>query len=586
MQNFEYNAFHNFESLTQQLQILCDSYPQWTSLYSIGTSQQGREIWCLQISDNHCPTPTNLRQAVLVTGNMHSVELAGSCQVLHFAEQLLESLSETTVDFTLREQVFYLIPRITPDGTEKALQNGARNRSRWIEFKRDNCLIPEDINGDGQILEMRWKSESGKFSQSSKDSRIMVPRQPGDCGPFYDVMLEGTIHNWDGSEIRRLPVLSDFNRNFPTTEWKPMPDWIGHGRYPLSEPETRAVADFVLSHPNITRVADFHTGNFAVFRPYAVRPSGHATPRDKNLVNGIGNLAEQLTGWPYVTSYEEIKGKGADVDGTFGTFKDWLFESLGLPAYVMEMGMLYNYYGVEGKDLTRPEREFAEKHNQALLKVHDTEPERRLFQEWEKHHHPQLGEIEIGGWDVIQWSNPPLPEGMQEACEAGSRFIFELAKWQIELKPSVEVTPVEGGVFRITLRIVNTGALATSVTEQGQKVLPDSMPQAQFIPAPGMQLLEGNEFVSLPHIDSNGGSAQQSWWVRVSAGDEDSEVANKKTVANQDQSGRPAVSARTKEVRQDPGDLNAIQCRNSFEIRVTSVRGICTSIQGRCEIAR
>lgn len=516
MQNFNYNAFHDFRSLTDQLTLLKECYPDWVELYSIGKSVEGRDLWCVQIADPGLSIPLEFRPAMLVTGNMHSVELAGSCQVLHLAQFLTgELMKGEACPEKLRSQVWYLIPRISPDGAEKALENGARNRSRWIEARRSNCLIPEDVDGNGRILEMRWKSETGKFRLSEKDPRIVVPRQPGDQGPFYEATLEGTVEDWDGGEIRSLPARSDFNRNFPTREWRSIPDWIGHGRYPLSEPETRAVADFVLAHPHITRAVDFHTGNFAVFRTFATRPAGWAPEADKQLFNEIGKIAEQITGWPYVTSYEEIKGHGPNVDGTFGTFKDWLYESCGIPAYVPEMGMYYNYCGVEGKDLNLPPVEFTEKHNLALLAAHDADPERKLFYEWTPFQHPQLGEVEIGGWDVLQWSNPPLPKGMEEACTKGTRFLARLAEYQAEITISQKVEPISQGLYRILLQVINSGRISTSVTEHGKSVYPDLQPEVEFSVAKGVSLEEGRSRTRIPHLPANGGQARMSWIVSL-----------------------------------------------------------------------
>lgn len=514
MQNFNYNAFHNYQSLTDQLTLLKENYPEWVELYSIGQSVEGRELWCMQIADSGSSVPLEFRPALLVTGNMHSVELAGSCQVLHFAQFLTAKFAKgEACSGKLKNQVWYLIPRISPDGTEKALENGTRNRSRWISARRNHCLTPEDMDGNGKILEMRWKSDAGRFRLSEKDSRIMVPRQTGDSGPFYEVALEGMVEDWDGSQIQRLPVLCDFNRNFPTQEWKAMPDWIGNGRYPLSEPETRAVADFVLARPHISRAVDFHTGNFAVFRPFATRPAGWAPGEDKQLCNEIGKIAEALTGWPYVTSYEEIKGRGPDVDGTFGTMKDWLYEGCGIPAYVPEMGMYYNYCGVGGKDLVLPQAEFIEKHNLALLEAHEREPDRKLFYEWTPFEHPQLGEVEIGGWDVIQWSNPPLPDGMEEACRKGTQFLAKLAEYQPEVEVSAEVEQIAPDMYRVTLQFINQGALSTSITEQGKSVYPDLYPIVEWDWEEGVVLIEGKQRTRLSHLSANGGWGRNHWIV-------------------------------------------------------------------------
>ena len=48
------------------------------------------------------------------------------------------------------------------------------------------------------------------------------------------------------------------NRHFPL-EWRPEADQHGAGPYPASEPEVRALVDFISQHPNINIAISFHT---------------------------------------------------------------------------------------------------------------------------------------------------------------------------------------------------------------------------------------------------------------------------------------------------------------------------------------
>ena len=89
-------------------------------------------------------------------------------------------------------------------------------------------------------------------------------------GEFYRQTVEGVVANYDGGPVSELSMRCDFNRNFPSEDWDSY-DWVGHGEYPLSEPETRALAEFVLAHPNVALVADLHNGNPALFPPMALR---------------------------------------------------------------------------------------------------------------------------------------------------------------------------------------------------------------------------------------------------------------------------------------------------------------------------
>jgi len=44
--------YHSLAEMEQLLQDIATTYPDITRLYSIGTSYENRQIWCLEISDN------------------------------------------------------------------------------------------------------------------------------------------------------------------------------------------------------------------------------------------------------------------------------------------------------------------------------------------------------------------------------------------------------------------------------------------------------------------------------------------------------------------------------------------------------
>ena len=44
--------YHTLAQIEQILEDIANDYPDITSLYSIGTTSEGRDIWCLEISDN------------------------------------------------------------------------------------------------------------------------------------------------------------------------------------------------------------------------------------------------------------------------------------------------------------------------------------------------------------------------------------------------------------------------------------------------------------------------------------------------------------------------------------------------------
>ena len=86
-------------------------------------------------------------------------------------------------------------------------------------------------------------------------------REPDEAGgQYYRVLPEGQLRDYDGVKITIQPPKEglDLNRNFPA-RWRQEHEQHGAGPYPTSEPEVRAMVDFIAKHPNITGGVTFHT---------------------------------------------------------------------------------------------------------------------------------------------------------------------------------------------------------------------------------------------------------------------------------------------------------------------------------------
>jgi hypothetical protein len=388
--------FHTYEELTAALEGIGVPFE------SIGRTPEGRELWCATHGEGE--------RALLITANAHAVEYAGSCCCLDLLQQPAP-----------KDVKLYIVPRIAADGADYTLRTMSRERvrSRFMDVDVINTMTPKDINSDGRILSMRWPADDGTFVQCPCDPRLMLAKQDDDDGPFYHVIVEGDIHAWDGSDIQVPQVHCDFNRDYPSSTWTVI-DRTGMGDQPLTQPETRAIVQFVQAHDDLAGAIDLHTGNPAIFYPLSAPNTGD------DPVRHIGKLGEAITGFPYLISYDEARCGKCESE-TPGTFYDWFYETTGHPAYVVELGMFYNYIGFTTADLAMPVHEHARKWGKAMLRWHDEHPTVQLFYDWLPFDHPQLGCVEIGGWDVNQWSNPPLKE-MTKVCERVGRFAHAFAE--------------------------------------------------------------------------------------------------------------------------------------------------------------
>jgi Zinc carboxypeptidase len=251
----DFDRFHSYADLCNHVKALAAWKPDLCEVRTIGRSVEGRDILLLAITDSRSGTP-DAKPGFLVHGNIHAVEVSGSACALYLAHYLLSSADQEPVAADLLDRfAFHIIPRVCVDGAEEALVRQHPVRSRETVQNRKNCITPMDINGDGHIRAMRVPDPAGPCFAPDDEPRLVVPRLPGDTGgQRYRLATEGLIHDWDGGTWSGPAATGyDFNRNW-AEEWRPRHRQWGAGRYPFSEPEVRAIADYVLDHPQLGRV--------------------------------------------------------------------------------------------------------------------------------------------------------------------------------------------------------------------------------------------------------------------------------------------------------------------------------------------
>ena len=83
---------------------------------SIGKSAEGRDIWVLTIAKSGT-VPVAERPALLIAANFEGDHLIGSSLSIEIARYLLNGYAtDEAVKTSLDNHVFYIIPRLNPDG--------------------------------------------------------------------------------------------------------------------------------------------------------------------------------------------------------------------------------------------------------------------------------------------------------------------------------------------------------------------------------------------------------------------------------------------------------------------------------------
>ncbi len=503
----------DYEELTQQLTAWKEKHPGLVRVTSLGKSKEGRDIPLLTIGK----TPDDGRPAVWIDGNMHASELCGSSVALAMAEDVLTlhgggqaaSLPPHMAEI-IKETLFYVVPRISPDGAEAVLKTGRYVRSSPTDERRHkghSYWENSDVDGDGSMGYMRQECVDGELVELSGAPGVMVPRQPEDPGPYYKLYPEGHIVNFDGRRIPDPYFLSDnqydFNRNFPY-QWAPEPEQAGAGDFPGSAPETRAVMDFASAHPNIFTWLNLHTFGGVLIRPLGDKPDHKMDQGDLALYRQVEAWAKEFTGYPTVSGYHEFLYEPETP--LRGDLTEYAYHQRGCIAYVIELWDIFHQIGVKPKKRFVDHYTHLERSDFVALAKWDREVNKgRVFKPWRKAKHPQLGEVEVGGLDLrVGISNPPY-EKLAEVCTTQSAAFLRVAA----LNPRVTATvlgqrKVGPDLTQLEIKVSNGGYLGTYGPFSAKK-LPHVEPLRLTAAGKGLTLMAPGESVTeIGHLDGWG----------------------------------------------------------------------------------
>ncbi|HEU0163725.1 MAG TPA: M14 family zinc carboxypeptidase, partial [Thermomicrobiales bacterium] len=366
---------------------------------------------------------------------------------------------------------------------------------------QQNGLFEKDVDGDGTLVTMRIKDPAGPWTPSSHDPRIMRRRGPDEFGgDYYFVLPEGEIQNWDGASVPLAPDFYgiDANRNFPA-DWAPAWVQYGAGAYPLSEPETKALAEFMMAHPNIHGSQHFHTYSGCILRPPTSYPTADMPALDRAVFTAIGKMGEEETGYPCIGIYDDFAYDRKKA--MKGGLLDWVYEQLGVIPFSTELWSLTAKAGIEVTDFIEFFRNRSDEVDAAMLRVLDEEVGGEGFREWTPFAHPQLGPVEIGGWRrTFTWVNPPGPM-LEEVTSTNAKFVLRAAQTapRLEIRDATAELLADG-LYKVSLVAHNLGFLPTYVTDVARSSGVSKPVVATISLAEGAELVTGDLETELGHL--------------------------------------------------------------------------------------
>ncbi|MEJ2704874.1 MAG: M14 family metallopeptidase, partial [Sedimentisphaerales bacterium] len=321
--------YQDNRSLGRQLTALAEQNPEVMRITDIARSMGKRKVWLVE-AGRGADQDRRTRPAMLVVAGIEGNDLIGSSVAASWLGQLIERYgSDDEVTRLLETTTIYLFPRLNPDAAESFFAQPQRETSsngKPVDDDHDGLVDedgPEDLNGDGLITWMRVEDPEGQYILDPKDNRLPLKADDlkGEVGAWR-YLVEGIDNDHDERWNEDGPGGVNFNRNFPRDYDFFAPD---SGVYQVSETETRALAEFVVGHPNIGIIVTYGAADNLLKTPEGARPEGRREP--------LKAIDEEDVGYYKVMGelYRGALGLDKELEGAseHGTFSDWMYYQRG-----------------------------------------------------------------------------------------------------------------------------------------------------------------------------------------------------------------------------------------------------------------
>jgi murein tripeptide amidase MpaA len=496
-----FDHLYSYDELTDLVHGLAAAHPGLLTVESAGRSHEGRDLWLATVT-NRASGAHDEKPALFVEANIHATEVTGSTAALHLLHHLVTRHSDDeAVTRALDTRAFYVMPRVNPDGVEMALAADPtylRSSTRvYPRAEQQPGLVERDVDGDGRILSMRVADPNGSWKPHPDEPRLMVPRGVDETGsgPYYRLLPEGDVHEYDGALIPLAPAHRglDLNRNFPQ-DWMPEGDQHGSGPFPASEPEVRAVVEAVVARPNVCAYIAYHTFSAVILRPYGGHADDHFPTADLVAYKTLGARATEITGYRTASVFHDFKYDPKSA--ITGASDEWCYDHLGIFGWTTEFWSPIRAAGITDYHLIEWFDDHPVDDDLTLLRWNDEVLGGSGFVDWYPFEHPQLGAVELGGWDFFRtWTNaPPALMAAEVAPHSEWAVAHALASPRLEVR-SVDVDPVGGSdggdVWRVRVVVENTGWMPTNVTRRALDRKAVRAVEVEIVLPDGVELASG-----------------------------------------------------------------------------------------------
>lgn len=268
-------GYHTYGEIVTELLYIAANHPSITELTSIGTTYEGRNIWCMKISDNaHIEED---EPEVVIYGMHHSREWASAEVPLYIIQFLTGNYStNTSVQSIVDEREIWITPIVNPDGR---VFDGEDDPTVYTDWRKNR--VPN------------WDGSRGV-----------------DLNRNYDWM-------WGGAGADDNPSGGTYR-----------------GPEAFSENETRAIRDLALQHDFVFSLS-YHSYGQIILYPWG---NTYNPSPDDALFSALGwGMSNRMTNKAGSPREQYIPLRGSDLYLTSGDDVDWMYGELGVFSFVVEL---------------------------------------------------------------------------------------------------------------------------------------------------------------------------------------------------------------------------------------------------------
>ena len=196
-------GFYTFDEIIADLDTMFQLYPNLiTERDSIGSSNEGRTIWAVKISDN--PNINEDEPAVGFDALVHAREPQSMATLMYFMWYLLENYgTDPEVTYLVDNREIYCVPCFNPDGYEYNRQTDPNGGGMWRKNRRNNGgSYGVDMNRN---FGYKWGYDNNGSSPIPSDNTYRGP------APFSEP---------EAQAIRDLAILKNYGTHFNMHSWQ------------------------------------------------------------------------------------------------------------------------------------------------------------------------------------------------------------------------------------------------------------------------------------------------------------------------------------------------------------------------------